>query len=129
MSLLPVATNRTSTPLQNQRLMFQLNSDQLAIQRQYDQLSTGRRVLSISDDPAAASRALGLQRGVSRTDQLVRNASAAEAFYQSADVTLSKVDTAIIEARGVAVEAAQSVLSQDQREALAISIRQQMEQI
>ncbi|EMI27809.1 flagellin N-terminal helical domain-containing protein [Rhodopirellula europaea] len=129
MSLLPVATNRTSTPLQNQRLMFQLNSDQLAIQRQYDQLSTGRRVLSISDDPAAASRAIGLQRGVSRTDQLVRNASAAEAFYQSADVTLSKVDTAIIEARGAAVEAAQSVLSEDQREALAMTIRQQMEQI
>jgi len=129
MSLLPVATNRTSTPLQNQRLMFQLNSDQLAIQRQYDQLSTGRRVLSISDDPAAASRAIGLQRGVSRTDQLVRNASAAEAFYQSADVTLNKVDTAIIEARGAAVEAAQSVLSDDQREALAMTIRQQMEQI
>ncbi|MFG0265140.1 MAG: flagellar hook protein [Rhodopirellula sp. JB055] len=129
MSLLPVSTNRTSTPLQNQRLLYQLNSDQLAIQRQYDQLSTGRRVLSISDDPASAARAVSLQREVSRTDQMVRNADAAEAFYQSADVTLDKVDSAIIEARGVAVEAAQSVLSDDEREALAMTVRQQMESI
>ncbi|MCC9658144.1 flagellar hook protein [Rhodopirellula sp. JC737] len=129
MSLLPVATNRISTPMQNQRLMHQLNSDQLAIQRQYDQLSTGRRVLSISDDPAAAAQAISLQRGVSRTEQMVRNANSVEAFYQSADVTLDKVDGAIIEARGAAVEAAQSVLSDDQREALAMTIRQQMEAV
>ncbi|MEP1645487.1 flagellar hook protein, partial [Rhodopirellula bahusiensis] len=40
-----------------------------------------------------------------------------------------KVDSAIIEARGVAVEAAQSILSDDEREALAMTIRQQMESI
>ncbi|MBB3208803.1 flagellar hook-associated protein 3 FlgL [Rhodopirellula rubra] len=129
MALLPVTTNRVSTPLNNQRLLYQLNNDQLAIQHQYDQLSTGRRVLRMSDDPAAASRAIGYQRGIAYSDQLVRNANATEAFYQSTDVVLDRVDNALIEARGAAVEAAQSVLSEDQREALAMTIRQNMESI
>lgn len=129
MPLLPVTTNRTSTPLNNQRLLFQLNNDQLAIQRQYDQLSTGRKVLRLSDDPAAAARALGLQRGISRSDQLVRNATATEGYYQSADVALNRVDSALIAARGVAVEAAQNILSEDEQEALALTIRQNMESI
>ncbi|MCM2374319.1 flagellin N-terminal helical domain-containing protein [Aporhodopirellula aestuarii] len=129
MALLPVSTNRVSTPLNNQRLLYQLNNDQLAIQRQYDQLSTGRRVLRMSDDPAAASRAIGYQRGISYSEQLVRNANATEAFYQSTDVVLNRVDNALIEARGAAVEGAQSILSEDQREALAMTIRQSMESI
>jgi len=129
MALLPVSTNRVSTPLNNQRLLHQLNNDQLALQRQYDQLSTGRRVLRMSDDPAAASRAIGFQRGISRGEQIVRNSNASEAFYQSTDVTLNQVNNALITARGVAVEAAQNVISQDEREALALTIRQTMESV
>ncbi|TWU04012.1 flagellin N-terminal helical domain-containing protein [Neorhodopirellula pilleata] len=129
MPLLPISTNRTSAPLNNQRLLFQLNNDQLAIQRQYDQLSTGRKVLRLSDDPAAAARALGLQRGIAHSEQLVRNANLTAGFYQSTDVALNRVDAALITARGVAVEAAQSVLSEDELEALAITIRQNMDSI
>lgn len=129
MPLLPVATNRTSTPLNNQRLLFQLNNDQLAIQRQYDQLSTGRRVLRLSDDPAAAGRALGLQSGISRSEQLVRNANITQGYYQSTDVALDRVNSALISARGVAVEAAQNVLSDNELEALAITVRQNLDSI
>ena len=129
MTLLPVSTTRTSTPLSTQRLLFQLNADQLAIQRQYDQLSSGRRLLRISDDPAAAGRAITLQRSVDRTGQLVRNAQATESFYQATDQTLGQVDDALIAARGVAVEGAQNVLSTDEREALALSIRQSLDSV
>lgn len=129
MALLPVATNRVSTPLNNQRLLFQLNNDQLAIQRQYDQLATGRRVLRLSDDPSAASRAINLQRGIDHADQLVRNASATEAYHQSADVALDRIDSALIQARGVAVGAASNVIGDDERAAYAIEIRQTLESV
>ncbi|MEM8910303.1 MAG: flagellin hook IN motif-containing protein [Planctomycetota bacterium] len=129
MALLPVATNRVSTPLNNQRLLFQLNNDQLAIQRQYDQLSSGRRVLRLSDDPSAASRSLGLRRGVEHTEQLIRNADATEAYHQSTDVALDRIDQALISARGVAVGAAQNVISEDEREAFAIEVRQLLESV
>lgn len=129
MSLLPITASRTSAPLNNQRLLYQLNNDQLAIQRNYDQLSTGKRVSRISDDPAAAARALGLQSGISLSEQLIRNSNITDGYYQSTDVALNKVNTSLIAARGVAVEAAQSVLSDGELDALAISIRQNMESI
>ena len=124
MPLLPISTVRTSTPLTQQRLLFQLNADQLALQRQYDQLSSGRRLLRLGDDPAAASRSITLQRGISRGEQLARNANSAQAFYNSADDALSRIDDSLIQARGAAVQGAQNVLSEDEREALAITVRQ-----
>ncbi len=129
MPLLPVSTTRTSTPLNTQRLLFQLNSDQIALQRQYDQLSTGRRVLRMSDDPAAAGRAVTLQRGIDRSNQLVRNAGATNAYYQSTDVALDRVTSSLIEARGVVVQGAQNVNSEDERAAFATAIRQTIQSV
>ncbi len=124
MPLLPVSTVRTSTPLAAQRSLFQLNADQVALQRDFDQLSTGRRVLRQSDDPTAAGRAINLQQGIERGNQLVRNANSTSAFYQSADSALDRITASLTEARGVTVEAAQNILSEDERTALAASIRQ-----
>ncbi len=129
MPLLPVSNVRSSTPLSFQRSLFQLNADQVALQRQYDQLSTGRRVLRISDDPSAAGRAIDLQRGIDRSNQLIRNVNSTAAFYQSADGSLDRVTASLIEARGITVEAAQNVLSVDERAAYATSIRQTLESI
>lgn len=122
MPVLPVTTVRTSWPLSNQRLLFQLNADQIALQRQYDQLSTGKRVLRLADDPAAASRAIGLHRGIDHATQLTRNAASSLNFYQSTDSSLSRVDNALIEARAVAIESAQNVVSDDERAAFATTI-------
>lgn len=127
MPLLPVAATRTSAPLSTQRLLFQLNADQLAIQRQLDQLSTGRRVLRMSDDPSAAGRAIGIRRGIDRTEQLTRNADSTARLYQSTDSALARLDDALIQARGTTVQASQSVISADERESLAITLRQTLE--
>ena len=124
MALLPVSTTRTSTPLATQRLLQQLNADQLTLQRHYDSLSTGRRVLSLSDDPAAAGRAISLSRDISRSEQIIRNASATETYYNAADVALGSITGALTEARGVAVAAAQTVLSADERAALQATIQE-----
>jgi flagellar hook-associated protein 3 FlgL len=129
MPLLPVNTTRTSTPLTNQRLLFQLNNDQLALQRQYDQLSTGQRVLRLSDDPAAAGRAIQLNRGIDRSTQLIRNTNSTANFYQGADTALARVDSALIQARGAAVEGAQGVISDDERAALATTIQESIDSV
>ncbi|MEM1069113.1 MAG: flagellar hook protein [Planctomycetota bacterium] len=121
---LPISSTRTSTPLSTQRLLFQLNADQIALQESYDQLSTGRRVLRLSDDPAAANRAISLHQGIDRGEQLLRNAGSTSNFYQATDTALAQVDNALILARGAAVEGAQTVVSEDEREALATTIRQ-----
>lgn len=125
MSLLPVITPRTSEPLRQQRAIFQVNSDQSSLQQLYDQLSTGRRVISGSDDPAAAARAIALKGGIAHAEQMVRNANAATGFLTTADAALSNINDSLIEARGTAVSASQNVLGEDERSALT----EQMDQI
>ncbi|WP_146530166.1 flagellin N-terminal helical domain-containing protein [Novipirellula artificiosorum] len=129
MSLLPVSANRTSSALTTQRLLYQLSSDQLAIQKQYDQLSSGRRVLRLSDDPAAANRALGLNRSIDRGEQLVRNANSVSGFYDSSDDALSRIDNALIQARGAAVEGVETVISDDVRTAIATTVREAIQSV
>ncbi|MCP4889775.1 MAG: flagellar hook protein [Planctomycetaceae bacterium] len=121
---LPISATRTSTPLSTQRLLFQLNSDQIALQQKFDQLSTGRRVLRMSDDPIAANRAISLHKGIDLGEQLLRNANSTTSFYQATDSTLARVDNALILARGAALEAAQTVISEDERVALAGTVRE-----
>jgi len=123
MAVLPIASSRVSEPLKNQRLLSQLNADQIAIQKGYDQLSTGKRVNRVSDDPAAAGRAIVLQRGIGRVEQLSRNAVATESFYAATDDALKRVNDVLINARGAAVQGAQNVLSADERNAIAITVR------
>ncbi len=129
MTVFPAPGTRISVPLQTQRLLSQLNADQTAIQANYDQLSTGRRIQRIGDDPVAASRAIGLQGSIRYGEQLVRNADEANSFYAATDETLARIGNALIEARGAAVSAAQNVLPDEERESIAIGIRQTLDQI
>lgn len=124
MSLLPIVTPRSSDTLQQQRLIRQVNADQTSLQSLYDQLSTGRRVLSGSEDPAAVARALGLSSGIALSEQQARNAQATASFLQTADTALGSIDQSLIEARGAAVAAAQNVLPPEERGALVQEIDQ-----
>lgn len=124
MTSLPISISRVSDPLKNQRLLSQLNADQVALQRSFDQMSTGLRVSKISDDPAAAGRAITLQRGIHRSEQLSRNANVTRSFYAATDQALSTLGDLLIDARGVTVEAAQNVLTNTERDALASTLDQ-----
>jgi len=124
MSSFPISTARVSDPLKNMRLLNQLHTDQIALQRSFDQLSTGLRVTKVSDDPAAAGRAISLQRGINRSEQLSRNAGVTQSFYAATDTALGTLGNLLIEARGITIEAAQNTLTGEEREALAATIDQ-----
>lgn len=129
MNVFPAPGTRTSFPLNNVRLLRQLNADQSTIQSYYDQLSTGRRVQGIGEDPIATNRAIRLQNSIRYGEQLVRNADEASSFYGAADQTLARIDNALISANATAVEAAQGTLSTEERESLAVGVRQLLSQV
>ena len=127
--MLPVSAGRTGEMLNTQRTLYQLHADQAELRTIYEQLSTGRRLARLSDDPTAGSRALGLQRSIQYSEQLVRNAAGTESFYAAADRAIAEIDAALIDGRTTAVEAAQTTLSDEQRQTLADSVRGSMNQI
>ena len=68
--IIPIPTTRVSNMLVRQRLLSQLQGDQLDLFRLQNQVSTGRRITLPSEDAPAAQRAITLQRLIERKTQL-----------------------------------------------------------
>ncbi|MEZ6088575.1 MAG: flagellin hook IN motif-containing protein [Pirellulaceae bacterium] len=119
MSLLPIATPRTADILTQLRLVRQLNSDNQTLEGLYTQLSTGRRVNTLSDDPASAISAISLQASKEYSDQMLRNADSAEGYLNVTDTASSDIHNALNEAQGTILLAAQTPLSDAERGAYA----------
>ncbi len=129
MTVLPVSVGRTSDLLTTQRLTLQLQQTQSDLQTLYDQLSTGRRLRVASDDAPAATRAILLKRSLQYADQLTRNSTATVRLLDATDGLLSDVASNLIDTRSAATEGAQTVISEDERRTLALSVRESVKQV
>jgi flagellar hook-associated protein 3 FlgL len=85
-----------------QMLLEQMRSNTLRMFNNQQQLATGSRLLALSDDPAAASRALDLGAVLNRQNQFQRNANFAEAMVSAADANLTGVRDLLNQAASIA---------------------------
>jgi flagellar hook-associated protein 3 FlgL len=129
MSVLPVSVNRTNHLHANLRLLRQVNADQVSLQRLYDQLSTNRRVLVPSDDAPAATRAIRLTRSLELSQQHLRNSQASQRVLGATDGLLSDLASLVIESRALAVEGAQTILSDEERATLTQNLKLTFDQL
>ncbi len=88
------------------------------------QLSSGRRILTPSDDPSGAKSVLDLGKSIDETKQYQRNADAAQSRLSVEDSTLSSVNDLLQRARELAVQGNNGSLSADARKGLATEVRQ-----
>ena len=127
--LYPVPTGRTSEPLVHQRLLSQIHVDQKDLLKLQDQLSTGRRIITPSEDAPAAMRAMVLQRLLEQRKQAQENLNTSQSYLDSADTALSGVAGLLTRVRGLAVTAADSSTGDIQRAALAEEVFQSVQQM
>lgn len=127
--LYPLPTSRTSNILTQSRLVSQLQIDQLAILRLQDQVSTGRRISIPSDDPQAAIKAFALQRLLAQKTQAQTNLQTTQSYLSASDSAMASLSSLLIEARGVAVTAADSSTGDSQRQALLAQVRGAIQQL
>lgn len=128
-SFYPVTSGRTSSSQSISRLMYQVNTDQLAIQKLQLQLSTGRRIERPSEDPAAAIRALGVQRSLEFKGQVVNNLKSANTLLGASESVLAQAQNILNEIRGVAVESAGNTLSSAELDANANQVREALKKL
>ena len=98
--LVPIPNTRVSGLLGRQRLLHQLQGDQLDLFRLQEQISTGRRINLPSDDAPAALRAVTLQRLLERKNQLGSNLEAGQSFLAATDTALNDVAGLLGDIRG-----------------------------
>ena len=105
---------------QGVRTINQQTSDLLHTQQQ---ISTGRRILTPSDDPVAAAQALQVTQAQDINSQYATNQGNAQSSLGLEDSQLASVSNILNQVRTLAVQGANSTLSNSDRASIATQMR------
>lgn len=128
-SISPIPTTRVSDQLVQQRLLSQLQRDQLDVLRLQQQLTTGRRINLPSDDPQASGRAIALQRLLERKTQVRENVNVSQSYLTATDTAIGNVSDVLRSIRGEVAAVVGVTASPEQRAAAAAQARNAVRQL
>ncbi|XQM35992.1 Flagellin N-terminal domain-containing protein [Cupriavidus sp. H19C3] len=106
-----------------------MNNQQASLLHVQQQLGTGRRVLSPSDDPVAASRALGVSLAGAVNNQYATSRKQANSTLGLEENTLQTVTTTIQNIKTLLVNAGNGTMSDNDRASLATALQGQYDQL
>lgn len=96
-----------------------MNRQQVKLADLQNQISSGNRLSSPSDDPAASARILDIKDVISTTEQYQTNIGQADAKLAFQDSVLNSVETALFRLQELVVQGNNGVLDQPSRDAIA----------
>src|SRR4051812_19162469 len=128
-SLVPIPTTRVSDFFATQRLVSQMQDDQLSLFKLQNQISTGKRLQLPSDDAPAALRAINLQRLLDRKGQIQTNIQSSNSYLSAAESSLSSVTDVLNELRGSVVGVSGTLNNDADRQTLVQQIDQALQTI
>ena len=128
-AIYPIPTNRVSGLLIQQRLLSQLNSDQVSILQLQQQISTGRRIGVPSEDAPAAQRAISLQRLLEQKAQARVNLSTSQSYLSATDSAVQGVTNILNSVRSTVLGVTDTVSSPEQRQAALDEVNRAIEQL
>jgi flagellar hook-associated protein 3 FlgL len=120
---------RISTYGAYQQGLSMMQQIQAALDRTQRQISSGQRILTPSDDPIAAARALELRETLGRLEQFDRNGNIARNRLSDEEVALGSVNDVLQRVRELALQANNATQSDETRSLIAIEMRQQLDQL
>ena len=120
---------RISTYLFHQRATASMLDSQARLSKTQLQLATGKRILTPSDDPAGATKALDLQRYLETNEQFLSNMGFARARLETQETTLASVTDLLQRANELAIQGNNATVSASDREAIAVEVDQLLAQL
>ena len=115
---------RLSTAQIHQQGLQGLLQQQQAIARAQQQMTTGSKLITAADDPAAFSNAQRLDHAVSSLEQLGKNSGHLERRLGLQENALSDASDRLARARDLVIRANTPTLSNEDRKLIAIEMRQ-----
>lgn len=125
----PIPTGRTSDILLHRRLLEQLTSDQSRLLQIQDQVSTGLRLSKPSDDPAAASKAISIQRIIEQTTQYQVNLQTTGSYLAATETAISQVNALLRDVKGEVLTAINATTSPEQKTAIVEQLKNASSQL
>jgi len=93
----------------------ELTQNQVLLNQAIAQLSSGKRIVNASDDPAGLAIAMQTSGTLAGVNQATSNAANAQAFLQTADGALANIGNVLTTMQQIATEAADGSFSNSQR--------------
>jgi len=120
---------RVSTSMQYYSGKQNLLDNQGNLYKLQNQLSTGRKVLTPSDDPVAATRALLVEQSKSKNEQYMSSQSIASGQLALTDSLLGSVTDIMQSALESAVQAGDATYTDSERKTVAADLRQRLKSL
>ena len=127
--IIPVPSTRVSDQLIHQRLLSELQFNQLELLRYQNQISTGRRITVPSHDATASIRSISLQRLIERKSQAASSLNTGRSFIFATENELSSTGELLSSIRGEALTALNSTTSNDQLRGIAEEVQRAIESL
>lgn len=106
-----------------------MNQQQASLLHTQLQISSGKRVMTPADDPAAAAQAIEVSQSDATNTQFTSNRDAAKASLSLSEGVLQSVTTLIQNIQTTAVSAGNGSLNNSDRQTMATSLQGQLEQL
>ena len=129
MAINSIPTTRLSNPFVTQQILSQMSTNQADLFRVQSQLSSGRRVVSPSDDAPAASRAMALQSLLERKSIIQESYATNQTYLNSSEAAIGSVATMLADARATAISMVGDNVSPSERSAAVASIDLAIQQL
>ncbi|MBI2502352.1 MAG: flagellar hook-associated protein FlgL [Candidatus Latescibacteria bacterium] len=118
---------RVTTQMAVDTLVSNLDRSFERITKYQNNLSSGTRLNTLSDDPAAVERSLALRTELRNAEQFRKNIDDGVGWLQLSEATLNEMEGLFVEARGLAVQGASDTYNTQQRRAIAEQVDQFLE--
>ncbi len=120
---------RVSTASFTQRGLTSMLEQQKRLADIQEQISSGKRLLTPSDDPSGAAHILRLEQSLSVTNQFQRNADNALNRLTLAESTLDSVQNSLIRIRELAIQGGNPTVGNTDRLAIAQEVRERLNEL
>ena len=125
--IIPITTTRTSDVLTRSRLLTQLQLDHRRLLELQTQISSGRRLVSPSDDATSSMRAIQVQRLLERKQQSADSLNSNRTFLTATETATANVADVLVSIRGEVVGAIGTTADAAHRTAVADQVGQAIE--
>ena len=106
-----------------------LNQQQTRLLQTQQQISTGRRILTASDDPVAATRALDVTQSDAMNTQYALNRTAVRHTLSLAESTLQSVTSLLQDVRTAAISAGNGAFANSDRQTIAAELSGRLQEL
>jgi len=110
-------------------MMRNLNSSLKRMQRVHNQMSSGKRFSMPSEDPVGVARSLKLRADINENRQFKKNAEDALSWLETTETALMQIKEVLQQARELAVQGANGVLSPEDCQKIAEEVVQLRDQL